>query len=929
MVFDAELKILYIVTIKLGNVELEPYYGTNTTYTFSGDGTNTIKIKPSNANEQSITINNVIQAANATNAENDSDGNKISSTYLKLTGGTVSGNLVVSGTSNIDDLQAASLLISGQSKFLNEIEGTSKYSTHLGTNSNNYTYESLSTILAQKADKSSIPGSELITDRSKYADAIRTPDYRAPLTSMNQTFSDSALHYFLANINYCTEGKPTFNSGVIHAAWSSSNYAAQLALPNDTNGNIQWRYEDGANNWSKWFNVIDDNNWFKYIGTTKNPVGNATNAALASKATSADSATSAITATTADKVSKSLKWGSKTYNGSSEQTITAADLGLSGAMHFLGVTTSNINEGSTLSSIIIDGKSVTQSKGDVVLYSHSEYIWTGSKWEELGSEQSFALKSVEISAGNGLTGGGTLEATRIISHADTSSQKSITTGGRTYINKIELDDFGHVTSLSTGTEADQIDISGNAATATRLRVNNVGSDEQPVYFKNGVPVTISKFTGTSSNSNYLNCIDTRNINDDPYVQKNQLRYELKSAYTVGISSGTYVGLLSLCPWNDSSGGYHYQVAFGLSGIQYRSGLDKWSDWNMFAVKSDIPTKLSQLTDDLGDAPSHTHKQYALKAGDTITGKYKFTAGLESDSITTEDLIVNGSAKFISGITSDSNIIAPTFTGNLKGNADTASSANVANKVGANLTITNGSNTVTYDGSAAKSITITSGTNYELTADKMSTAWESNTVSGESLFVTSITSKNMTNDCDFTINGSSIELINNATADAGIKIDIANDLSAGNTGYEHTGVCTGSYSKIAVSSSTLPDFANLATYMDASGVFTGGRMNAAGGFFQTSDARKKDFGSNVEIDFNALKSIPKKYFEWKDNPEAGQQIGTSAQDLLRVYPSLVNKDKNGYYSVDYARLSIVALAAIDKLNDKIEELENKIESLERR
>lgn len=262
-------------------------------------------------------------------------------------------------------------------------------------------------------------------------------------------------------------------------------------------------------------------------------------------------------------------------------------------------------------------------------------------------------------------------------------------------------------------------------------------------------------------------------------------------------------------------------------------------------------------------------------------------------------------------------------------ADTASSANVANKVKNSLTITNGSNTVTYDGSTAKSITITSGTNYELTADKMSAAWGSNTVSGESLSVTSISSKNMTNDCDFTINGSSIELINEATADAGVKIDIANNPSAGNTGYEHTGVCTGSDSKIAVSSSTLPDFANLATYMDSSGVFTAGRMNAAGGFFQTSDARKKDFGSNVEIDFNALKSIPKKYFEWKDNPEAGQQIGTSAQDLLRVYPSLVNKDKNGYYSVDYARLSIVALAAIDKLNNKIEELENKIESLERR
>ena len=184
------------------------------------------------------------------------------------------------------------------------------------------------------------------------------------------------------------------------------------------------------------------------------------------------------------------------------------------------------------------------------------------------------------------------------------------------------------------------------------------------------------------------------------------------------------------------------------------------------------------------------------------------------------------------------------TANNATSAETANRAHVANKVVANLTITNGSNSVTYDGSEAKSITITSGTNYELTADKMSAAWGSNTVNGGSLNLT-------------------------------------------------------------------------------------GNVNAAGGFFQTSDARKKDFGSNVEIDFNALKSIPKKYFEWKDNPEAGQQIGTSAQDLLRVYPSLVNKDKNGYYSVDYARLSIVALAAIDKLNNKIEELENKIESLERR
>lgn len=1060
MVFDAELKILYIVTIKSGNIELEPYYGTNTTYAFSGDGTNTIKIKPSNANEQSITINNVVQAANATNAKN---------------------------------------------------------------------------------------------------------------------------------------------------------------------------------------------------------------------------ATSAITSTTADKVAKSLKWGSKTYNGSSEQTITAADLGLSGAMHFLGVTTSNVDEGSTLSSIIIDGKSITQSKGDVVLYSHSEYIWTGSKWEELGSEQSFALKSVEIKAGNGLTGGGTLEATRIISHADTSSQKSITTGGRTYINKIELDDFGHVTSLSTGTESDQTDISGNAATATRLKVDSVGSNELPVYFKDGIPVVIDNFTGTASNSNYLNCLDTRNINDAPYVQKKQLRYELKSASTVGISKGEYIGLLSLCPWSDSSYGYHYQIAFGNDGIQYRNGLNTWSDWYTIANKSDIPTKLSQLTDDLGDSPAHTHKQYALKAGDTITGKYKFTAGLESDAITTESLIVNNSAKFISGITSDSDIIAPTFTGNLKGNADTASSAAIAGKItehtlwgqkfdgtsnisGAISDITTisstylnttsnkvtiktvgnavlnivgvssnvdyqhiyvdgngssnrplvlqngygnvgiGNSTPTYKldvtGTAritgdtrllgnvyaskfigdlegtAKSANLaaeaskaindssgnniastyitnvsTSGQNLVVTKNGNNTTvpiniWESNLQwggknfadyygpidaamipelganrfaflrpegitleyskdggstwtketdgyykrifsTGTNFYIGQRTgSKSATADwkCRVTIdtklsriyttlnkfaidcstNGSQecygifeaaknnsptiFETIINRFKLSGCNgwniINGFNITTYANNGSQYQylrftfGITTPSakynnlnirkilafggvgwttpsnmaasghlysydsnqnaifpaavtatqlkgnldwsyiqnapeykltaekistawesnkisangvlslgtkdvYTLIGITADNVNGIAttgtiqvgtnvnlaanNAETMISSTGVFTQGSMKSKDGFFQTSDIRKKNFLSDIEIDFDALKNLPKKYFEWKDNPDTGKQIGTSAQAILKLYPELVNKDENGYYSIDYARLSIIALAAIDKLNEKIESLKRIINS----
>ena len=73
-------------------------------------------------------------------------------------------------------------------------------------------------------------------------------------------------------------------------------------------------------------------------------------------------------------VAHSLKVGSKTYNGASDVTITPEDLGLSGAMRFIGSTTTAISEGSTTNPITINEASVTAINGDVVLYNHVEFI---------------------------------------------------------------------------------------------------------------------------------------------------------------------------------------------------------------------------------------------------------------------------------------------------------------------------------------------------------------------------------------------------------------------------------------------------------------------------------------------------------------------------------------------------------------------------
>lgn len=98
------------------------------------------------------------------------------------------------------------------------------------------------------------------------------------------------------------------------------------------------------------------------------------------------------------------------------------------------------------------------------------------------------------------------------------------------------------------------------------------------------------------------------------------------------------------------------------------------------------------------------------------------------------------------------------------------------------------------------------------------------------------------------------------------------------------------------------------------------------FYETSDERLKYFTSDVNVDFDKLKSIPKKYFMWKNREMNPTNIGTSAQKLQAVYPELVSESE-GYLRVDYAKLSVIALAAVDKLHEENEELKERLKKIE--
>lgn len=119
------------------------------------------------------------------------------------------------------------------------------------------------------------------------------------------------------------------------------------------------------------------------------------------------------------------------------------------------------------------------------------------------------------------------------------------------------------------------------------------------------------------------------------------------------------------------------------------------------------------------------------------------------------------------------------------------------------------------------------------------------------------------------------------------------------------------------------------------IVSGTQVHASGGFFETSDERLKHFYSDLKVDLDKISQLPKKYFTWKDENNENLQIGTSAQAVQEIYPELVSEDEHGTLSVAYDKLSVVALAAIDKIYTEIKtlrsqnlELEDRINKLEK-
>lgn len=80
---------------------------------------------------------------------------------------------------------------------------------------------------------------------------------------------------------------------------------------------------------------------------------------------------------------------------------TAGLNGLTGAMHFIGITTTAVTNGGTQDPTVDGVVKNIKEAGDVVLYETQEYVWNGNAWQLLGDEGSYVLKTSQTTSSIG------------------------------------------------------------------------------------------------------------------------------------------------------------------------------------------------------------------------------------------------------------------------------------------------------------------------------------------------------------------------------------------------------------------------------------------------------------------------------------------------------------------------------------------------
>jgi hypothetical protein len=223
--------------------------------------------------------------------------------------------------------------------------------------------------------------------------------------------------------------------------------------------------------------------------------------------------------------------------------------------------------------------------------------------------------------------------------------------------------------------------------------------------------------GTIAAANTLTRFDIRTINETPndfFTYAMPVRYDFKVASSISAPvnvGGTYIGVVTLTPWTDNSGGYPSQFAIGTNGLSFRVGqtTTTWRAWktvwddsnfdpNTKAANTDVYSTFAQNTAVYSTFAQNTAVYSTFAQNTAVTTALGLKANAASPTFTGTTTIATAS---ISG--------TATFTGaasevgiDLSTNDQYANMRVIRNPAADNLFLNygGGGNTILYNGATA-------------------------------------------------------------------------------------------------------------------------------------------------------------------------------------------------------------------------------------
>jgi len=306
---------------------------------------------------------------------------------------------------------------------------------------------------------------------------------------------------------------------------------------------------------------------------------------------------------------------------------------------------------------------------------------------QLSSEKGYVnvpWVNTQYTAGGGLDLNGT-----VFSHTDTSSQASVNNSGRTYIQDITLDTYGHVTGLTSATETvtdtndfvDGISVSGTTTKTITLSRTGTLADLTANFTDNDTQYS----QATSSQLGLVKIGYTENAKN----------------YPVQLSNGQ---MFVNVPWTDNDTQYTAGVGLVLTGTTFKANL---IDETLRSVTAEtITTTANRTYAVMPDADGDLIVNVPWVDTDTDTTNWNFKV----DSGTAENISAGETVTFTGG----TNV---TLTQN--GNTIDIAATNTTYTAGTGLTLSGTTFNANVDGTqttAANTSTTTAGRTYKVQVD---------------------------------------------------------------------------------------------------------------------------------------------------------------------------------------------------------------------